>query len=174
MREIFFEITYLIDDFLSWPPLDNFLTWFKPTIGIFCLILLINIIFLIKKVDYFWFVNYRLDSLSGEAFIKKADKKWATIERKLLFGDEPNLKMAVIEADNFLDELLKRMGLPGKDMGERLRSLDVSKLKSLNLVWEAHKLRNRIVHEAGYRLTTDEAERALKNYRQALEDLQVL
>ena len=76
--------------------------------------------------------------------------------------------------DNFMDEILKRMNLGGENMGERLQRLDISKLESLNLVWEAHKIRNRIVHDSSYNLRSDEAKKAVENYGKALKELQVL
>ena len=174
MEEILLEINRIIDDFLGSPPLEGFLFWFKPLIAVFCLILVINIVFLARKVDYFWFVKYRLDAFGDEKFIKRAEKKWQEIEKKLNMTDSANLKLAVIEADNFMDEILKRMNLGGENMGERLQRLDISKLESLNLVWEAHKIRNRIVHDSSYNLRSDEAKKAVENYGKALKELQVL
>ncbi|PJE59843.1 MAG: hypothetical protein COU85_01390 [Candidatus Portnoybacteria bacterium CG10_big_fil_rev_8_21_14_0_10_44_7] len=174
IKELLVGLNDLIDNFLAAGPLTGFLVWWRPVAGIVCLILLVDIIFLAKKVDYFWFVKYRLDSFGDESFTKKADKRWAAIERKLLSLDQANLKMAVIEADNLLDEVLQRMSLRGENMGERLQQLDVAKLQSINLVWEAHKLRNRIVHEAGYQIKSDEAKTAVNSFKKALQEFQLL
>lgn len=168
------ELNQFIDDILESPPMGDILLWVKPIVGIVCLVLIVNIFFLIKRTDYFWFLKYRLESFDDEGFVKKAEKKWAEIEKKLLYNDEANLKLAVIEADNFMDEVLKRMSLPGDDMGGRLKNLDASKLSSINSVWEAHKLRNRIVHESGYKVRSDEAKKAIEGFKRALQELQLL
>lgn len=168
------DLNQFIDDFLQSPPLDNILLWVKPIAGVVCLVLAVNIFFLIKKTDYFWFLKYRLESFDDEGLVKRAEKKWAEIEKKLLFNDEANLKMAVIEADNFMDEVLKKMSLPGDDMGGRLKNLDVSKLQSVNSVWDAHKLRNMIVHDSDYKIRSDEAKRAVGGFKKALQELQLL
>ncbi len=163
-----------INDFLTSSPLGDYLFWIKLVVGAFCLILVVNIIFLMKKTNYFWFASYRLDAFKTGSFAKRVDKKWGEIEKKILLGDEANLKMALIEADNFFDEILKMMNLPGTSMGERLKMLDVSKLQSINLVWEAHKVRNRIVHQTKDRLTPDEIRGALDKYKKALGELQAV
>jgi len=57
-------------------------------------------------------------------------------------------KLAVIEADKLVDTVLKKSGLKGESLGERLRS--AQKLVSRDVysnMWEAHKIRNQIVHD---------------------------
>jgi len=41
----------------------------------------------------------------------------------------------------------------------------------LNAVWYAHKLRNQIAHEHGFKIDYAQAKHALSTYRQALKDL---
>lgn len=102
------------------------------------------------------------------------NKKWKKIQDRLKKGDEANLKLAVIEADNIFDEILKRMGLPGKDMGERLKEFQKHELSSIDFVWEAHRLRNLIVHEPSVHVTYEQAETAIKYYETALKELEYL
>jgi hypothetical protein len=97
--------------------------------------------------------------------------KWGEITRHIDSHKELEWKFAVIEADKLLDELLKSMGYPGETMGERLMSIDRSKLASLNHLWEAHKIRNKIVHEPDYFLRHSEAQMAIQGYERALEEL---
>ncbi len=174
LNDFLLEVSSQVNDLLTSSPLEDYLFWIKLVVGVFCVVLVVNIVFLMKKTDYFWFVSYRLDSFKTESFARKVDKKWSEIEKKILLGDEASLKMALIEADNFFDEILKMMNLPGTSMGERLKMLDVSKLQSINLVWEAHKIRNRIVHQTHDRVTPDEIRKALDNYKRALSELQAV
>jgi hypothetical protein len=76
-------------------------------------------------------------------------KIWEDIEKM-----EP--KMAIIEADKLVDVILKKAGIAGNTMAERLRK--VQKLVQRPIysgMWEAHKLRNHIVHEVGDRARID-------------------
>lgn len=107
-------------------------------------------------------------------FPKKMIKKWTKIEERLESGQEAELKLAVIEADKFFDDILKRCGYSGKDMGERLRKINTSQMPNIDNLWQAHKIRNNVVHDINYKLTVIDAEKAIKFYKKALEDLEVL
>lgn len=56
-------------------------------------------------------------------------------------------KLAIIEADIILDDILKQQGYAGNSLGERLKSISPNQLESLQDAWEAHKVRNKIAHE---------------------------
>jgi hypothetical protein len=97
--------------------------------------------------------------------------KWGELLK--LMESETGRRLAVIEADKLLDEALKRRHVSGKTMGERLVS--AQKLLSNNdSVWHAHKLRNRLVHEAEVRLRQGDVEQAMRGFRQALRDVGAL
>jgi len=114
-------------------------------------------------------------SINEPSFPKKAIvRKWETVLAKLAKDDENSYKLAVIEADKIFDDLLKRIGYQGEDMGERLKQLTTAQAANLDEIWQAHKLRNQIVHQPDFRLTRSQAERAVEIYQRALEDLETL
>jgi hypothetical protein len=78
--------------------------------------------------------------------------------------------LAVISADNLLDEALKRRRFKGKTMGERLVAAQ-HELTDNDGVWFAHKMRNRLVHETDVKLKQADVKKALIGIRQALKDL---
>jgi hypothetical protein len=92
---------------------------------------------------------------------------------KHIDSENPNdWKLAIIEADIMLDDLLKERGFAGNSLGERLKSISTSQLGSLNEAWEAHKIRNRIAHDgADFVLTKRMAEDAIARYRRVFNDL---
>jgi len=100
-------------------------------------------------------------------------RQWEYIARRRGTGLEAELRLAVIEADSLIDDMLKRCGCQGKDMGERLKSLQPNSLsdRDINQLWEVHKLRNRIAHQNAFHLSTKEATRALSIYYALLEKL---
>ena len=108
--------------------------------------------------------------------IKSADggavqSRWEEIVRHARSDREAEWKLAVIEADKLVDDLLKTAGFHGETMGERLMSVEPSQLESLNSLWEAHKIRNKLVHEVNYFLRYTEAQRALQAYEKTLREL---
>ena len=99
-------------------------------------------------------------------------KKWQELEA-MLAGGSSQWTVAVIEADKLLDRVMRSMALPGKDFGERLRFLSLSR-PEIRAVWPAHLIRNRLVHESHYELERRVALNALKTFERAFKDLGVL
>jgi len=86
--------------------------------------------------------------------------------------EELDPKMAVIEADKIVDTVLKRAGIRGESLAERLRN--IQKLVSrrvYNDMWEAHKVRNRLVHEFGHRIDVEESAKSVWKMKRFLTDL---
>ncbi len=129
---------------------------------------------LLKKSEATWWIRESARARQAVYGSKNLDKKWQVVQARLKREDDANLKLAVIEADNLFGDILKRMGLPGTDFGERLRQFEAHELKSVNLVWEAHRLRNAIVHEPSIQIAREQAEQAVKNYEAALKELEYL
>lgn len=100
----------------------------------------------------------------------KYRKKWLEIERELRKGDVRSYQMTVLEADKLLDSALKESGAAGETMGERLKAKQAT-WTNANSVWNAHKLRNQIVHETDLKLGYDDARRALAGFKRALKDV---
>jgi len=73
--------------------------------------------------------------------------QWQSIKEKASSGNPAEWKLAILEADSVLDELLEERGYPGDSIGERLKSMSPSDFLSYDDAWEAHKVRNQIAHE---------------------------
>ena len=82
-------------------------------------------------------------------------------------------KLAVIEADKLVDNVLRAMVIPGETMGERLKAA-AHNYPKIREVWPAHKLRNQLVHDSDFNLTQNRAKRALQDFEKALKTLNVL
>ena len=97
--------------------------------------------------------------------------RWGEI-LELVNTDNPgNWRLAVIEADVMLDDLMKRLGYLGDTLGERLRSADSATFRSLQEAWEAHRVRNQIAHEGSdFVLTQREARRIIDLFRQVFQE----
>lgn len=121
-------------------------------------------IFLEDFIQFFTFRPYGL---------KKLTKKWHKITDRLEIASESEYKLAVIEAEDMLDDILKKMGYTGKDLDERLKQLNPIILDNIDQVRENHKLRNNIVHDPDYKLTLDQAKKMIKVYEQAFLSLEV-
>lgn len=99
---------------------------------------------------------------------------WEQMLARSSSDDENERKLAIISADSLIDKILGLSGYHGENLGERLKKIEPSDLDSLNDIWEAHKVRNRIAHEPDLHLSRDEAMNALKRYEKVLKELRYL
>lgn len=98
-------------------------------------------------------------------------EKWKEMQKGLASKDQ--WRQSVIDADNLLDEALKKKRFSGKNMGERLTK--AQRLISDNEgVWFGHKLRKQYESEPEAKLKEKEVKEALIGIRQALKDLGAL
>ena len=100
-------------------------------------------------------------------------EQWDDIMRHIDSIHEGEWKFAVIEADTIVDKVLKNY-FPGDTMGERLMNIDKTKLLSIDDLWEAHKIRNRLAHDDNYFLRHAEALRAVRLFESTLKELGVV
>ncbi len=99
-------------------------------------------------------------------------KKWDEIAAMSAKPDQ-SARFAIIEADKLLDYALKKRGYSGETMGERLKSANHD-FSYIDDVWTAHKLRNKLVHEAQYEIDRRNIARALSQFEKALKDMGAL
>src|SRR3989344_769417 len=157
---------YNLSDFhIGFLGLDVFSGYFSgpATIGIFSdlkilsgfLSLILFILFIINFVRTDKFLRARANLLKSiippeAAKESPLGSKWDEIQRHLNSTKEAEWKFAVIEADSLVDYVLKSSGYPGDTMGERLKNMDKSQVVTLDGLWEAHKIRNRLTHDPNY------------------------
>ena len=145
---------------------------------IFISLVLVGLIYsILKKTDW-------LKHIYGQDFAEFGSfraleaigfvKKWKRVKARLGKGWESEAKLGIIEADQLLGDLLKRMGYAGQSLGERLKQLDKEKLPNIEQVWEAHKVRNNLVHDSNYKLSLAKAEQTLDIYSKAFKHLEAL
>lgn len=98
------------------------------------------------------------------------NERWEKILALLGSENEAEWRMAIIEADNILEEMVKKMNYPGETLGDRLKNIEKSDFLTLSDAWEAHKLRNQIAHEGGFVLTKHQTRLAVERYKRVFEE----
>lgn len=119
-------------------------------------------------------INLVKELLPPQPATSGLNARWDEIEKHINSTREAEWKFAVIEADKLVDELLKGAGFPGDTMGDRLMNIQPGQLTTLQNLWEAHKIRNRLVHDVNYFLRYTEAKRAVGLYEKTLKELQAI
>ncbi|MFA5934239.1 MAG: hypothetical protein WC795_03420 [Candidatus Paceibacterota bacterium] len=99
------------------------------------------------------------------------NEKWAQVEEHAASNNPSDWRLAIIEADTMLDDLLKTLLPHGENLGERLKAMEPSDFPKLQQAWEAHKVRNRIAHEGSdFNLSRPEARRIINLYEEVFHD----
>lgn len=169
------NISQEILSFFLNPP-DEF--WFlivKITFIAISAVLAGGLIFALAKSSYIrWrFVEDATEFMTFKpSGVRKLVKAWNKIKGRIDTGVESEYKLAVIEADGVVDDVLRRIGHKGDNLEERLKGLTSATLPNIEDLKEAHRSRTRILHNPDQGLSAEEAEKLLKVYEKALEDLQ--
>lgn len=103
----------------------------------------------------------------------KIQGDWDQIEQLIRVGKPSALKEAVIVADKLLDYALSQIS-SGETVGERLKNAKEAFTRpTYQGLWEAHKVRNALVHDSDYDLTQLVARDALSKFKAAFKALGV-
>ena len=141
-------------------------------VAIAAVLIVVTVILIIKTGWFALRVNRVRDVILKTDMPKKqAIGAWEVVQKHFFVGGANDLKVALMDADNILNDALRYAGVRGINLGDRLKHVKHSQVPNLEDVWEAHKLRNEIAHEASFTLKRDPAERALEAYRIALKNL---
>jgi hypothetical protein len=149
----------------------------KIVVIAFSLGVLVFIIVLIMRTSW---LRFRFLENFSEFFtykpygVRKLLKQWTKTRARLDSGLESEYKLAIIEADSMLDGILKKMGYGGETLGERLKIITSAIIPNLDEVKEAHQIRNNIVHDSDFKLSQEEARKAMTFYEKALTELGAL
>lgn len=101
-------------------------------------------------------------------------KTWHQIKMRMEAGTEPEAKLALIEADALLDDILRRLKYPGESLGDRLEKMSTDVISNLDEIKKAHQTRNNIIHDPSYRLDVEEAKTIVAAYEKSLFSLEAL
>ncbi len=96
--------------------------------------------------------------------VPKTKLRWTGIMEQANSENEQNRRIAILEADIMLSELLDELGYRGETLGDKMRQVDKSNFNTIDLAWEAHRARNVIAHEAGHSVSPHEAHRIISLY----------
>jgi hypothetical protein len=119
--------------------------------------------------------------LKENIFLKmdKMEKKnlvleWETIKQKTFLSPPGSFSLGIIAADNFVDQILLRLGLRGKHIADRIEELGLLNLKSYDELLYAHRMKNEIARNEDLILSSKEAEEIIGKYEKFLIEIGVI
>jgi hypothetical protein len=196
-QPVFLNVEYLFSSFYNF--IKGFLAWLFSMRSIAFLEILATLL-VIAGIAVILYCLVRLYEIKNDAAKKEAAKQapsistvatgvpaglpgatgtgathnpvWESVRTKILSDNPSEWRLAIIEADIYLDKLLDDTGYHGATVSDKLKQVNELTLSSLQLAWEAHKVRNRIAHDgAAYALSQPESRRVLSYYEIVFRDL---
>lgn len=150
----------------------------KYAIGIYVLVVFVDLVLMLAQRGIGGNVRQILYgmNLPPEITTKKAKMKarWDKIKKRLESGNEADYKVAIIEADSVIDDLIRRIGYKGENMMERINNIPIGQLDKVDEIKEAHEIRNRVIHEEKFRVNRKTAEEVFTKYEHFLRHFEVL
>ncbi len=100
--------------------------------------------------------------------------RWEEIQKHIHDDNPSSWKIAIIEADIYLEEILTEAGYPGATLGEKLKNANTAAFTTIQDAWNAHKVRNDIAHIGGdFILTKRVAQETLMQYERVFREFGV-
>jgi len=143
----------------------------------FCIVFIFCSVYFLFFVIYFMFksswLQYKVLEDVVEFFSWRAygqmemEKQWEKIRKRTESKLETDYKLAIIDADDFLEDVLERAGYEGKDFNESISKASRLVSSIYDDILRAHEARNSIVYSPDFKLTAQEAEKILGTYEAA-------
>ncbi|EKE19528.1 MAG: hypothetical protein ACD_8C00144G0011 [uncultured bacterium] len=149
----------------------------KILLGIYLAVLFVDILLLLILRDVPSHLRVGIRGMDIPlASKKKMRKRWDEIRAKLTVeNNESQYKIAILEADAVVEEVLSGIGYKGANMSEKLDQVGTFHLDDhLGALRGAHEIRNRIINEPEFAMDQRMAVAVFGVYENFLEYLEYL
>ncbi len=157
---------------------STFFSVIEFILGIYVVVLFVDIILLLFQRGLGGDLRDTLIGMNVPAELtthkNRLRKKWSKIREKIEGNNESLYKVAIIEADNIIDDLVKRMKYEGENLEDRLSKINLGQIESIEELRKAHQLRNRVIHEDDFKVDKKEAKEIIGYYESFLKEFEVL
>lgn len=159
--------------FIPWS--QNNLWWVEILSLIFSALFLWGTVYIIRKTSYLELKREQFLESLGKDFVsrRRSLAGWKQIQQRMRSADQNNWKLAVLEADHILNEILKMSGYLGT-MDEKLPKLETEQLANIEDVKRAHLFRDKIAKDPAGDIKQEEAQEAISVYERAFRELNLI
>ena len=118
--------------------------------------------FLEDVTEFFSWQSYGLREIS---------KRWGKIRKRIESGTEADFKLAIIEADDFLSEVIEEAGFGEDNFEESIKKSGRLLADRSEEILSAHQIRNSIVYNPDYKISGEQARKTLDIYEWAVSNI---
>lgn len=107
--------------------------------------------------------------------VPRTQLRWNRIKEEVGSEDEQKMRLAILEADIMLNELLDTLGYKGETMADKMRQVDRANFNTIDLAWEAHRARNAIAHQgSAAAMTLRDSRRIISLYEKIFREFRFI
>ena len=162
--------------FISSPDLQETLFPVKLVFVFFTMFFLAAVIYFMVNSSYlkYQFFEDVTEFFSWQAYgLREIANRWRRIQKRAETGAESEYKLALIEADDYLNEMLEDRGFKGENFEELVNNAGKIILPNLDEILSAHEVRNSIVYSPDYKINLDRVRKILTIYETATKNIGV-
>jgi hypothetical protein len=101
--------------------------------------------------------------------------RWDRIMELASSPQEGDWRRAILEADIMLGDLLTSQGYRGETIGEQLKDVNPLRFNTLDIAWQAHKMRNALAHLGeAFPLSERDVRTTIDQYARVFEEFQII
>jgi len=148
-------------------------------LSIICIAIIIYSLVRLREIQIF--DKHEIDHEINVALAKDretertSNPRWHYILTLIESSNESDWRVAIIEADTMLEEILREKGFTGETLSELLEAARESGYATIQNAWDAHLIRNQIAHQgSSYPLSQVEGRRTIKLYQNFFEEVRVI
>lgn len=157
---------------------SGFFLTLKVIFGIYTIVLFLDVILLLVQRGVAGNMREKFLGMDApRAILDKKEKtreEWNAIKQKLESANPRDYKVAIIEADDFIEKIIVGFKYKGENFGERLENIPEDHLVNVAGIKQAHQVKNRIIHDDNFVLSKEDALGVLSQYEEFLRSFQVV
>ena len=103
--------------------------------------------------------------------VRSGNPRWEKILKHVASNNSSDWRLAILECDIILDEMLTKMSYHGETLSDKLKAVEKSDFLTIDKAWEAHRVRNSIAHEgSNFQITEREVQRVVGLYEEVFKE----
>lgn len=103
--------------------------------------------------------------------IPRTQLRWNRVEEQAGSSNPESWRLAILEADIMLAELLDMQGYRGETLADKMKQVNKAQFNSIDDAWDAHRVRNRVAHDgSAHELSAQEVRRVIGLYRRVFKE----
>lgn len=161
-------------------PVWSFIDRLRAISLLVSLLLLIGIVYCLARIRqirkeealYYKTKSFEAEAMRSEAF---RNEKWKRVLALMESGNPSDWRLALMECDIILDEMMNEMGYRGETLADKLRSVERSDFRTIDNAWDAHRMRNAIAHQgSAFSLSERDVKNTLALYEAVFKEFEYI